>query len=73
MEGSVAGSAADPLSTAARERAGAGCPATSAGMPVIAGTKGDEPLIVRTSPGRGSAGQTGIYAIPPGGEANGCN
>jgi hypothetical protein len=72
MAGTAAGTAPDTtIGAAARERAGGGCPPTTAGMPQVV-TRGDGPHVLRTTPGAGTAGAQVAQAIPPGGTADSC-
>ena len=74
MSGSAAGSGADALTTAARERAGEGCPNASAGMPSIVGnTTTGHPRIAYDTRAASAGARNPNVRLPPGGEANSCN
>jgi hypothetical protein len=61
-----------PLSAAANQQAGQGCPATTQGMPQLA-TRGEGPVVLRTSPGVGGAGRPGVAVAPGTTTTDHCN
>ncbi|GAA0597916.1 hypothetical protein GCM10009416_40180 [Craurococcus roseus] len=73
MAGTGAGSAADPLSTASRERAGAGCPDASSGVASLGTTGGGDRQITYAGRGTGSGVGDRSRRIAPGGAADSCN
>ncbi|MBV1796227.1 hypothetical protein [Siccirubricoccus sp. G192] len=75
MVGTSSGAAPESgLSAAASERAGAGCPNTSMGVPRIVGSTGSgHPEVSYTGRPAGTAGSTVAQRIEPGGMADNCN